>query len=182
MRPPLSLDRMSFDEQGCVVYRAKPSRPFAPAKTFDPADFLARLLMHIPEPRRHLVRYLGEYSSVVRARRQAEAQDAEPGAPELAPRPQTTAERRRARRAWAQMIRRIYEVDPLSCRCGGQMRIVSSSWTPELSPKSSATSLDTVPPLSEHLPRRLSPLARSELAQDLYRLNAVWHSCLQLRE
>ena len=40
-------------------------------------DFLARLLMHIPEPRLHTVRYYGEYSSVVRARRRAEAEGIE---------------------------------------------------------------------------------------------------------
>ena len=37
----------------------------------------------------------------------------------------SAAERRRVRRAWARMIRRIYEVDPLTCRCGGQMRVLS---------------------------------------------------------
>ena len=147
---------MSFDEQGCVVYQAKPSRPFAPTRTFDPADFLARLLMHIPEPRRHLVRYLGEYSSVVRARRQAEAQDTGPGAPELAPHPQTTAERRRARRAWAQMIRRIYEVAPLSCRCGGQMRIVSFILDPRVVTK-----------ILRHLARQRSAAQRAPPASAL---------------
>ncbi len=36
------------------------------------------------------------------------------------------AERRRLRRSWAQLIRRIYEVDPLTCtECGGQMRIIA---------------------------------------------------------
>jgi len=28
------------------------------AEAFDPAEFVARVIMHIPEPRRHLVRYL----------------------------------------------------------------------------------------------------------------------------
>jgi hypothetical protein len=33
---------------------------------------------------------------------------------------------RAARRRWAQLIRRIYEVDPLVCpRCGGTMRIIA---------------------------------------------------------
>lgn len=29
------------------------------------------------------------------------------------------------RRQWAESIRRIYEVDPLLCSCGAQMRILS---------------------------------------------------------
>lgn len=29
------------------------------------------------------------------------------------------------RRSWASLLRRIYEVDPLRCPCGGEMKIVS---------------------------------------------------------
>lgn len=89
-----------------------------------PEEFLARLLQHIPEPRRHQVRYYGRYSNVARARRavtaagaavlpasegpssSAIAADAEPDA----------AERRRMRRLWARLLRRVYEVDPLTCQ------------------------------------------------------------------
>jgi hypothetical protein len=36
------------------------------------------------------------------------------------------AERRAARRRWADLIRRIYEVDPLVCsNCGGPMKIIA---------------------------------------------------------
>jgi putative transposase len=89
--------------------------------TFDAMDFLARLLMHIPQPKLHTVRYYGEYSSVARARRRAEkaqAQEKADGAATVLP---FTAERRRLRRAWAQRIQRVYEADPLTCRCGAQM-------------------------------------------------------------
>ena len=38
----------------------------------------------------------------------------------------TAAERRKMPRSWAQLIRRIYEVDPLVCReCGAKMRILA---------------------------------------------------------
>jgi len=37
-----------------------------------------------------------------------------------------TAQRRRRRRLWAQLLRRVYEVDPLTCRqCGAPMRVVA---------------------------------------------------------
>ena len=37
-----------------------------------------------------------------------------------------TPERAALRRRWANLIRRVYEVDPLVCRrCGGEMRVVS---------------------------------------------------------
>ena len=42
----------------------------------------------------------------------------------------SAAERKRLRRGWAQLIRRVYEVDPLLCPCGGAMRILSSLTDP----------------------------------------------------
>ena len=61
LHAPLSLDRMTFDEDtGHVGYRSKRNRSSrSEGESYDPLDFLARLLMHIPEPRRHLIRYLG---------------------------------------------------------------------------------------------------------------------------
>ena len=73
--------------EGVVHYRAKgghegrtlPAGDIAEA--FDPAEFVARFIMHIPEPRRHLVRYYGWYSNVSRGkRRKAEAENGEIGA------------------------------------------------------------------------------------------------------
>ena len=38
----------------------------------------------------------------------------------------TPAERQARRQRWAQLVRRVYEVDPLVCpKCGGEMRIIS---------------------------------------------------------
>jgi len=40
---------------------------------------------------------------------------------------------RAARRRWAELLRRVYEVDPPGCpRCGGEIRIVSFIQTPEV--------------------------------------------------
>jgi hypothetical protein len=43
--------------------------PDSEAAERDPMDFLVRVLMDAPEPLRHVIRYYGVYSSVVRARR-----------------------------------------------------------------------------------------------------------------
>ncbi len=61
MRPPISLERMTWDGAGEVRYRRKgghedPALRLDPVETFDQSEFLARVIMHIPEPRRHLVR------------------------------------------------------------------------------------------------------------------------------
>ena len=136
LRPPLSLERMRFDETGTVLYRRKAQSHFGCLEAaFDPMDFLARLLMHIPQPRLHTVRYYGEYSSVVRARRRAKSGGFETGrsrgpASADADSP-SAAERRRLRRAWAELIRRIYEVDPISCQCGARMRILAFILDPQ---------------------------------------------------
>ena len=76
--------------------------------------------MHAPEPRLHTVRYYGAYSS----RSRGEREDTDLARGEKGPK-LTSAERRRMRRAWAQMIRRVYEVDPLLCDCGSEMEIIS---------------------------------------------------------
>jgi hypothetical protein len=62
------LARMKYaDGADEVVYERKGSngRP-GPEERFDPLDFLARVIAHIPEPRSHLVRYVGHYSNVSR--------------------------------------------------------------------------------------------------------------------
>jgi hypothetical protein len=94
-------------------------------------EFLARVIMHIPEPRRHMVRYYGWYSNVSRGkRRKADAELGCPAAVEGGEPSRTdrdeTRDGRALRRSWAQLIKRIYEVDPLVCpSCGGEMKVIA---------------------------------------------------------
>ncbi len=76
------------------------------------------------------MRYYGEYSSVARALSRAEKAEPQEEKSSATVLP-CAAERRRLRRAWAQMIRRTYEVDPLTCRCGARMRIISFILDPQ---------------------------------------------------
>ena len=134
MRPPLSLERLHLDDNAqSATYRVKRSARTQHAgsevlETFDPRDLLARILMHVAEPRAHLVRHYGEYAVAVRAKRRRQEQQIEHGQ-ELAysnvDQDPSTAERRASRRAWAQLIRRIHESDPLLCDCGAQMKIIA---------------------------------------------------------
>jgi hypothetical protein len=127
LRPPLSLERLTL-ETGLARYRHKRARERR-GEPFDPGELLARLVMHIPAPRLHLVRYYGHYSHVARARRRQARKDA--GSAALATSggaaddEVSRAERRRRRRQWAALIRRIYEADPLLCTCGAPMRLLS---------------------------------------------------------
>jgi len=137
LRPPISLERMRWSGEGEVGYRRKgghdggPAEPREVVETFDHMDFLARVIMHVPEPRRHLVRYYGAYSNVSRGRRkrflaassdEASGVDSEMGVDERGGPPNGKALRRR----WRELIKRIYEVDPLVCpSCGGGMKIIA---------------------------------------------------------
>ena len=120
MRPPISLERMQWSGDGEVFYRSKGGHDGLTrqlgdvAEDFDPAEFLARVIMHIPEPRRHLVRYYGAYSNVSRGkrRRQDEADisgasgDGEHISTARADRDHSP-DARALRRSWAQLIKRV---------------------------------------------------------------------------
>ena len=141
LRPPVSLERLRVDEDAQAIAYAGRRRgghdPPSASTPLDPKEFLARVLMHIPEPRRHVIRYYGAYSSVVRARRARQAAAAgaggvAPGPPPAAHEP-ASLEWKAARRRWAQLIRRIFEVDPLVCpRCGATMRIIAFITAPKV--------------------------------------------------
>jgi hypothetical protein len=125
LRAPLSLERLELD--GSVVHYRHKRATKRRGEAFDAQDFLARVLQHIPAPRHHLVRYYGHYANAARAKRRKreEATTTEGSESARSESMPCSAERRRLRRGWAQLIRRVYEVDPLLCPCGETMRILS---------------------------------------------------------
>jgi hypothetical protein len=129
-RAPVALERLAYQaETGTVTYQSdKASGPTAGNETLDPLAFLARAASHIPNKGQVLQRYYGWYANRTRGRRRRA------GAPEPGPRTESTPvgdaaasspALRAARRRWAELVRRIFEVDPLRCpRCGESMRVV----------------------------------------------------------
>ena len=95
---------------------------------------MARALVQIPDPRRHRVRYYGAYSNRARGqRRKAEERLQGSGSGEVEEAVPAPPERAARRRRWANLIRRVYEVDPLVCpRCGAEMRVVGFITEPRL--------------------------------------------------
>ena len=77
------------------------------------------------------MRYYGWYSNVCRGkRRKAEAEDGEVGGAGVGPASRAARDEVRnarvLRRSWAQLIKRIYEVDPLVCPiCGSEMKVIA---------------------------------------------------------
>jgi hypothetical protein len=90
-------------------------------EVFSACDWLAALTAHIPNAGEHLVRYYGWYSNVNRGKRR-KAQGGESTTIEEF----TEVSGSAAKRAWARLIKQVYEVDPLVCpRCAGAMRIIA---------------------------------------------------------
>jgi hypothetical protein len=85
---------------------------------------LARLCQHIPPPGFHLTRLYGAYANRSRGARARLSAGAGERPSSGDGEPDTPAQRER-RREWAKLIARVFEVDPLRCRCGGTMRVVA---------------------------------------------------------
>jgi hypothetical protein len=128
-RSPVSLKRMRCAPGAKeVVYTGKGGHDAAEPtndEKIDAEEFVARVLVQIPDPRCHLVRYYGAYSNRARGqRRKAEGQLEGNGSGEAEEPVPPPPERAALRRRWANLIRRVYEVDPLVCRCGAEMRVI----------------------------------------------------------
>jgi hypothetical protein len=137
LRAPVSLSRMRWTRGSREVFYASkgsdhaPNQPLPKAESIDALEFIARVIAQIPDPRKHLVFYYGYYSNVARGLRRknqlqsSREQTSPPPTPHQEP-PSSPAQKAALRRRWADLIRRVYEVDPLICtRCGGQLHIIS---------------------------------------------------------
>jgi hypothetical protein len=104
MRSPISLSRLRFTPGGKqVAYTRKGGHDASEPgedESVDAEDFVARVLVQIPDPRRHLVRYCGTYSNRARGQRRRaeeklEAPDSSVPSPEPLPTPPERAALRR---------------------------------------------------------------------------------------
>jgi hypothetical protein len=107
-----------------VRYRSdKSDGPTAGTETVDPLEFLARLTAHIPNKHQVMTRYYGYYANRVRGARRRREETAPVPGPVVEPVPLLLRE---ARRRWAELLRQIFEVDPLRCpQCGAEMRVIA---------------------------------------------------------
>ena len=113
---------------------------------FDPLDFLAELTQHIPPARMQLIRRYGLYSSRIKGHwtRMAYVLQRAPSgwtsqvdetaatasnrarSREVPPTETDAPDARERRHAWARLLARVYEVDPLVCpRCGARLRVIA---------------------------------------------------------
>ena len=134
-RPPVALSRMRYDGKNDPLadvsdHRIRLKRPHWRTGrreiSFEPLEFLARLVQHIPPLNFKAWRQYGAYSAVVRARWRREA-DADEVADSEAQPPPTSPGRKQCSSAWAALLSRTWGFDPLECPdCGGRLEIVTA--------------------------------------------------------
>ena len=116
-RSPVSYRQLVYDEKtGKVKCRSKRGgyREWPHA-----VDFLATLAQHVPRPRQHVVTYAGHYANATGNLKPApEEENEEPGEA----RPGATPTTKGKKWSWAKLIARVWQVDPLICDCGAQMK------------------------------------------------------------
>jgi len=113
------LKRLFFDETGGKI-RYQYSRQGSQEESMDYLEFIARVTSHIPDKGQVMVRYYGLYSNAHRGKVRKAAAD--PSHPPIIEQEEPFV----PSKGWAEMIRKVYEVNPLYCpSCGGQMRVIS---------------------------------------------------------
>jgi hypothetical protein len=120
-RSPISPERLSCRQESETVLdragRRLHPRHRGNFRIFEPLVFPATALLHVPEARQHQSIAYGVYSNAARGKKR---RDGFKGADvEAEPAPVRDA---RLRSRWREIMRRVFEVDPLRCRrCGGFM-------------------------------------------------------------
>jgi len=119
IRPLLSLERLSLEEkEGKVCYRY--GEGAEEVEWMDYLEFIARVTSHIPDKGQVTVRYLGLYANAHRGK----VRKLEGGEQKLILIEEECP--RIPRRGWAEMIKKVYEVNPLTCpECQAEMRIIA---------------------------------------------------------
>ena len=140
-RGPLSLERLSQLPDGRLSYRMKrPSSAGATTLEFTPVDFLRRVAALIPPPRVNLVRFFGVLAPNANLRSLVVPAPPPPTPPPTPPPPEPPPStvtvtvtgdkpplvRPPSRIPWADLLKRTWSVDLLTCtRCGGKRRVVA---------------------------------------------------------
>ena len=129
-RGPLAMERLSWREDGRLSYRLK--RPAPDGSThlvLTPLELLRLLAALVPPPRANLVHFHGVLAPNAKLRPLVVPQPPPPSPPPCVsppPAAQLPPSTRRQRLPWAELLRRTYEVDILTCsKCGGRRRVLA---------------------------------------------------------
>ena len=119
-RPPLANDRIERLPDGRYrIALCHPWRDGSVAIVLDGPEVIARLVALIPPPHRHLIHFYGAYASHARLRALVVPEpesDTTPSCQHGEPGPDTEPSKRR-RMAWAQLLKRVFDIDLQCPRC-----------------------------------------------------------------
>ena len=140
----MSLKKMLVEQHAAsVLYRSEYNPYFhTNSKLFPSTEFLVEVLQHLPDASARLIRRYGLYSSRSRgtwsrkphllrlAPEGGKEQDQQEATRRLAEAHQDSQDQsvsaKESRAAWARLLAKVYEVDPLRCaRCGSPMRVLA---------------------------------------------------------
>ncbi len=142
-RPPISLEKMSIEENGdatLISYTSNNDFFKGETRTFSTMRFISELTQHIPPKGSQYIRRYGLYASrtkgkwpdkphVVRLAPEGWKKEHLQAPEPVQPYPEGSADSvsdKESRSTWAKLIAQVYEVDPLTCsRCGSEMRVLA---------------------------------------------------------
>jgi hypothetical protein len=130
IRSPVSLQRINYlPETEQVLYQANKGHDQEDSEIIDSMEFLARVLMHVPDLNKPYIHHYGIYSNRSQHKPRKDSTSAEATQNEDPP----FVSNSNLRRRWANLIRRVYQTDPLICpKCGSDMRIISFITQPKV--------------------------------------------------
>ncbi len=132
LRPPIAQERVEPQKGGLVRIALK--RAYADgtvAVDMDPLSLLCRLATAVPPPRYHTVKYAGVLAAA--SRWLSRIAPACPDAIGSTDKEQEREPKRRGGyRPWAELLKRTFEIDVLSCpTCQGRMRLLAMVTDPK---------------------------------------------------
>jgi hypothetical protein len=143
---PISNERLLLLPDGRIRYKLKRRwKDGTKAVIYEPMELMERLAALVPPPRFNTVRYYGVLAPASSLRRYIVPQDkseigpAHPGCSAKAEASATEEAEVKPKRSkkprnysWAQLLKRVFEVDVLICpRCGSKMRVLCAIHPPD---------------------------------------------------
>lgn len=145
-RPAIAIDRLSKRPDGLLVYKLiEAYQDGTEYLLFSPEELLEKLAVLVPIPRVHLTKFHGclAPNAKIRAKvvRQARENPSEAA--------QKSKPYRRRRLSWAQLMRRVFQIDLEDCTCcGGKVKILAAILDgPTIERILGHLGLSTVPPI-----------------------------------
>jgi hypothetical protein len=132
-RGPISNERLSLLPDGRIRHKLKRRwKDGTKAVIYEPMELMERLAALVPPPRFNILRYYGVLAPASSLRRyivpQVPAHPGCPAAEEGKPKRNT----KQKNYSWAQLLKRVFEVDVLICpRCGSKMRVLCAIHQPD---------------------------------------------------